>query len=251
MINIILYWILIGATRGVEAPSPECATLLDTGDAAYRKFDNSAAIGFYTSAHRHCPENYDALMKMTRALIDLGEDRNNSESPGFYDKGLRYVDTMQKRYPDSAQSWFLMAVAAGNLAHLKSGRRKFALSRIVEHDARKSIDLDSAFFPAYIVLGVYFREVATLGAFEKTMVRFFLGGMPAGTLEDSERALLHALALSPDNIDALLELARTEIALGRNGEAIILLKKMQKCPVAWHLDGRFNDEGARLLKLLR
>jgi tetratricopeptide (TPR) repeat protein len=250
MINSILYWILIAATRGGQTPSPECAALLATGDAAYRKFDNAAAIGFYTGAHHDCPESYEALMKMTRALIDLGEDRNDAESPGLYGKGMRCADTMQKQYPDSAQSWFLKAVAAGNLARLKSGMRKLALSKIVEHDSRKSIDLDPVFAPAYIVLGVYFREVATLGPFEKTMVRIISAGMPAGTLEDSERALLHALALSPYNIDALLELARTEIALGRNGEAIILLQKMQKCPPAWHLDGKFEDEGARLLKQL-
>src|SRR5271157_4767087 len=150
MINIILYWILIAATRGGQTPSPECAALLDTGDAAYRKFDNAAAMGFYTSAYHDCLESYEALMKMTRAFIDLGEDHNDAESPGLYDKGMRYADTMQKRYPDSAQSWFLEAIAAGNLARLKSGMRKLALSRIVEHDSRKSIDLDPAFSPAYI-----------------------------------------------------------------------------------------------------
>jgi len=251
MINIALFWILIAATRGVEARSPECAAMLDSGDVEYRQFDNTGALELYTRAYRECPGSYGTLMKMARAFIDAGGDRNNAESAALYDKGLRYADTMQKRYPDSAQSWFLKAVAAGNLARLKSGRRKLVLSRIVEHDIGKSIGFDSSFAPAYIVLGTYLREIATLKPFEKTMFFFLSGKMPAGSLEGSERALLKALKLSPENIDGLLELARTEIALGRNGEAIILLQKMQKCPPAWHLDGKFKDEGAHLLKQLR
>lgn len=133
---------------------------------------------------------------------------------------------------------------------MKSGRQKFVLSRIVEHDIGKSIGLDSSFAPAYIVLGTYLREIATLKPFEKTMVFFLSGKMPTGSLEGSERALLKALKLSPENIDGLLELAKTKIALDRNEEAIILLKKMQNFPNTWHLDGKFKEEGARLLQQL-
>lgn len=100
-------FVLIAATRGTEAPSPACVSLLDSGDAGYRRFDNTTALELYTRAYQECPGSYGTLMKMTRAFIDAGENRNKAESAELYNEGLRYADTMQKRYPDSAQSWFL------------------------------------------------------------------------------------------------------------------------------------------------
>lgn len=102
MINTALFLLLVAATRGVEAFSPECAALLDSGDARYRRFDNNTALELYTRAYQECPGSYGTLMKMARAFIDAGEGRNNAESAELYDEGLRYADTMQKRYPDSA-----------------------------------------------------------------------------------------------------------------------------------------------------
>lgn len=251
MIPTTIFLTILFAASISSASPQSCAGFLDSGDIAYRRFDNAAALDLYTRAHRLCPDNYYALMKTARALADVGGDRNDRGSAAFFYLGLRYADTLVRRYPDSAQSYFHRAVSAGYLAHLKNGREKFTLSQIVERDIKKSIELDPSFAPAYVVLGVYYREIAELGTIQRTLLRLFLGGMPAGTLEDSERALFRALERSPCNIDALLELAKTKAAMGHAGEAVSLLEKMKDCPDSWHLDGRFRKEGVQLLRRLR
>jgi hypothetical protein len=246
----MLFLLLLCMCACTTAELP-CGVLLDSGDAAYARFDNRSALERFTDSYRQSPGRYDALMKMTRALIDVGEDRSDTGSGLLYRTGLRYTDTMLKRYPDSAQSYFLKAVAAGNLAHLTHGKERLAFGRIAGQNAEKSIDLAPSFAPAYIVLGIYFREIATAGVFQMMLAKVFLGGMPHGTLKDAERTLRKAVQLSSCNIDALLEYARTAVAMDNKKEAIVALEKMQACPNAWHSDAKFKEEGHGLLEKLR
>jgi tetratricopeptide (TPR) repeat protein len=244
------FLILVCLCTGAIAELP-CGALLDSGDTAYARFDNRSALVFFSTAYQQCPERYDALMKMTRAFMDAGEDRGDTGSGPMYRAGMRYADTMQKRYPDSIQSYFLKAVAAGNLALITYGRERMMLGRIAGQNAEKSIDLSPSFAPAYLLLGIYYREIATVGVFQAMLARVFLGGMPHGTLEDAELALRKALELSPCNVEALLEYARTAVAMDNNKEAIAALEKMQFCPNVWHSDAKIKKEGLDLLEKLR
>jgi len=244
-------WIAGALLCAGASGQPPCDKHLDQGDSAYARWDNGEALRWFAAAVDQCPARYEPLMKMTRALIDLGEDKTAGESAGLYEKALQAADTLQRRFPDSVQSYFLKATAAGNLALLQSGGRKLALGRIAEQNAKRSIELSPSFAPAYIVLGSFYREVAAAGVWERIVARLFWGGMPGGALGDAANALQKALALSPCNVYGLLELARTEIALDSAATARRLLQEMQNCPPVWHLDNRLKDEGRRLLDSLR
>jgi Tetratricopeptide repeat len=225
-----------------------CVGQIDSGDASYEIFDNFKALEHYSNAYKECPGIYAALMKMTRALVDVGEDFNDKESIAFYRKALSFTDTMQLHYKDSAQSYFLKSIAAANLFDFLHGKQKLALALIVRSNADKSIELSPSFAPAYIVLGAYYRLVATAGPVQKLLARILYGNVPAGTLQDSKRALREALKLSPQNIYGRLELAQTLRALGEKQEARDLLESIRHLPVAWHLDERLKQKAAQLLK---
>jgi tetratricopeptide (TPR) repeat protein len=189
-------------------------------------------------------------MKMTRAYIDVGQEATTGRRESFFVKGLRFADTLRIRYPDSSQAYFLTAVAAGNLCRVRKGTRKVALVRIVERNVSKAIKLDPDFAPAYVVLGLYYREIAIANPLLKILARLLLGGIPKGTLKDSEQAFQQALALSPNNIFALLEIARTDLLMGKKGEAIKHLKQSQNFNPSWYMDGKLKQESERLLKTL-
>ncbi len=230
-----------------SAEPTTCRTMLDSGDSGYSQFDNFRALRWYLRAYDSCGSNYESLMKTTRAYIDAGETANNASSEALFLQGLYLSDSLQRRYPDSAQSYFLKAIAAANITMRKTGRKRIALARIIERNIKKSISLDSSFPPAHAVLGAYYREVATTGIFLRGIARLFFGGVPYGTLDDSRRCLQKALALSPQNIFALLQLARTEEAMGLRNEAVARLKSIEKVPVSWHLDRRLKAEARELL----
>jgi tetratricopeptide (TPR) repeat protein len=228
-----------------------CTALLDSGEAEYKKFDNIRALEQFSLAFRTCPDNYEATMKMTRALIDAGEDIDAKKSEFLYTEGLRYADTLRLRYPDSGQSYFLTAVAAANIAQIKKGMKRIPFAMIIEPNIRKSIADDPRFAPGFVVLGGYCREVAIASPLLKTLVRLFFGWAPQGTLVESEQVLQNALKLDPDNIYAHLELARTYAAMGKKMEAFRTLEQMQGLPIAWHMDEKLKKEGRQMLLKMR
>jgi tetratricopeptide (TPR) repeat protein len=237
--------------KSFGADSAPCNDLLDSGDASYAVFDNLKALDYYAKAYKECPNIFDPLMKMTRAVIDVGEDFNDTGSGNLYRAAMKFTDTLQFSYPDSAQSYFLRSVAAANLFDFTQGKQKIALARIVLTNAEKSIDLAPSFAPAYVVLGSYYRRVATAGTVQKMLARIIYGTVPHGTLKDSKNTLLKALRLSPENIYGCLELARTLVAMGEKKEAVDLLEKVPEMPVAWHLDKKLKQKAASLLVKLK
>jgi hypothetical protein len=235
----------------VSLNKTKCGNLLDSGDLFYKRFDNFRALSYYRGAREHCPALYESIMKTTRAFIDCGEDRDSGESDTFYAQGLRSADTLLRQYPDSGQSYFLKALAAANFVRLKSRKQQLAYSGTIFKYVNKSIELMPSFAPAYILLGAYYRNVASATALDKLLARIFAGGVPEGTLEDSRSALEKALKLSQENVDAHLELAKTEIAMHDYKKAIVVLKEMNTLPLQWHLDKKIKEEGLRLLEKLQ
>jgi tetratricopeptide (TPR) repeat protein len=246
----VIIILTIMSVRILGAEFSQCRELLDSGDVFYGKFNNGTALDWYRHAHLKCPDNYEALMKMTRAYIDMGQMAATAKPESLFITGLRFADTLRQRYPDSGQAYFLTSVAAGNLCLIRKGARRVRLVKMVHYNAAKAIELTPDFAPAYIVLGVYYREIALANPITKIVARLLLGGMPDGTLIDSENTLQKALELSPNNIFALLELSRTDILMGKKKEAIEHLKRSQISAPAWYLDGKLKIECKRLLQSL-
>jgi tetratricopeptide (TPR) repeat protein len=247
-IAMILLIALSGQIRSEEFTG--CRGMLDSGDVSYGEFNNGLALDWYRRAFEQCPDSYEALMKMTRAYIDMGQSVGVFKPESLFMTGLRFADSLRTRYPDSSQGYFLTSVAAGSLCLIRKGARKVMLVRIVERNARKAIELAPDFAPAYVVLGIYYREIAVANPILKFFALFLLGRIPDGTLKDSETALQQALRLSPDYIFALLELARTDLLMSKKNEAIENLKRAQTLKSVWYMDDRLKQECGRVLKSL-
>lgn len=195
-----------------------CKTDIDSGDIYFKTFINSKAYEFYSKALKNC-DGYEALFKTTRALNDLGEEKSGNEAAKYLQMALNYSDTMQKKFPDSVQSYFLKAASAGELANHKSGRTQIELAREIYNNAKKAIKVDSSFAPAHVIIGSYYREVALAGSIKMKVARAMYGGIPGGTLKDSKMELEKAVNLDNQNIFAHFELAKTYHALKDNQNA--------------------------------
>jgi tetratricopeptide (TPR) repeat protein len=230
---------------------PPCKSLLDSGDSAYARFDNATALDRFSRAAKECPDRYESIMKAARAFIDAGEDLYSKRAETLYVRGLSYADTLRRRYPDSGQSYFLTAVAASNIAQIKTGVQRLPLAKIIDSNIRRSIEKDPQFAPAYVVLGAYYREVAESNPILRAVGAILYGWVPRGTLAESEGSLLKATDLAPQSVYASLELARTYVAMGRRKEAIEILERMRTFPRAWHQDDTLKAEGRRLMAILK
>lgn len=206
--------------------------LIRRGDAAYASLDNAAAIAMYRRAVDRAPTDPTPLTRLVRVQNDEGRLalRRSDSSEIFYRRALATAETLAARFPDRAESWFLLALCHGSLVPFKSLREKLEIGRDVEANLDRALALDSTHAMSHVLLGIYYRSAAQLSWMERTLVNTILGKHIIGTLEDSEQALRRAIRLDPDSPYAYFELASTLRAAGRPTEAIEMLRTVVALP---------------------
>ncbi len=205
--------------------------ILRAGDIAYRDFRTRDAIASYLSAYEADRHNYHALVRLARSWADLGRLAlwESDSSEVYYRTALRYARELAKHHPDSATSWFMLALCHGSLTPFKSLGEKLDIAQDVEKNALRCLELDSTHSMTHVLLGIYYRGVSRLSWVERTIVNGILGKDIYGTIDDSERHLRKALALDPNNSFAYFELYLTYRAMDRQEKARQALEKVVSC----------------------
>ena len=245
---IIVSLLLLGI--GLEARAGN-SLLMEQADALHAQFKDLAACPFYEEALKQNPTDAVVLVKLAWACNNAGEDLNSRESEAYYEKAVQYAETLRPLAPTNAETFFLLAMTKGNLALFRGGKQKVALSRTLREDALKSISLDPAYALPHAALGVYYREVATLNWFQRTYAQHLLGGLPEGTLEDSEASLLKSISLDSNSIFAHFQLAETYEAMNQPKKAIGQYQAVLALPIRDHQDTAFRQEATDALKQLQ
>uniref|UniRef100_UPI004056722C tetratricopeptide repeat protein n=1 Tax=Candidatus Electrothrix sp. TaxID=2170559 RepID=UPI004056722C len=153
-------------------------THIKQGDIFYRQFDNVSALASYKRALEMQPGDFECLSKVVRAYNDIGEDLSSEESEQYYEQAVQYAERLQQMFPDRAKSYYQLAVSYGNLALLRGSKEKVKLSSSVEKNIRRALAMNPDYADAYAVLGIYYKEVASLNGFLKTFARLFFGDRP-------------------------------------------------------------------------
>lgn len=229
--------------------------LLEKGDQLYDQFDNHGALSLYKQAFAEYPGDYEVLVSVTKTLNALGEESREQgkkeKAEEYFDKAITHAKLLSHHFPDSAASYFYLAATSGNLALYQGGKQKVKLSRDVEKNCKKAIAIDPKFGLSYMVLGIYYREVANLNWFLKAFAKTIYGGLPGGSNEDSEKMLLKSIVLMPENIRSYYELALTYRKMKREEETIRYLEKVLQFSPGYHLDAATQRAASIELEELR
>jgi tetratricopeptide (TPR) repeat protein len=245
---ITLQTMIAVANPGAELPPAEAAA---QGVALLNAFKNKEAIPFLERAYAASPTNAAVLTRLTEAYCNAGEDLDNAESEAYYKKAVAYADTLKTLAPDKAETYFHICVAYGDLALFKDGKEKVTLSRNIEAMARKGIELDPTYSRPYSVLGVYYREIASLNPVLRTFAKYLLGGLPDGTLADSERMFLKSIELEAGNVYGHYQLAVTYEKMGKPDQAAAMYRKVLALPMVDHQDAKWRRLSTERLKALQ
>ena len=128
---------------------------INRGDDLYKKFDLRNAAKYYDEAYKIDPENYYALLKITKIYNDLGEDYNENKdrqnAENSFHTAINYVKTFASKYPDSAKVYTLLAMSYGNIGLYKGGNEKLKLAYLVKDNALKSIEKDSTDYKLFFI----------------------------------------------------------------------------------------------------
>ncbi len=230
-------------------------SLLKEGDEFYEEFDNLKALEKYKQAYELDSTSYEALAKLTRVYNDVsGEYKmqwKKEESEKYVRLAVKSAETFHNKYPDSSLTYTYLAMSYGGLAKLVGSKEKIKLANIIEENAKKAIQLNPDYFLPYLILGIYYREIAGLSWIEKLFANTFLGDVPDGTYEESESMLKKVLAFDPKIIIANFELATTYLQMDREDEAISLYNKLLKLPNNDFRDKYTKEKAKRILEKLK
>lgn len=248
-----------GAAPGMAVPAAASVVerqalakpLLAAGDKAYAVFDTKAALEQYRKAWQADPGSYETRMKYARALNDSGEETTGKAAEALFTEAVVQATELKAKHPDKAEACFLLGAATGNLALFKGGSKKVELSRNIEALGKRCLELDPKYSPGYVMLGIYYREVANLNWALRKIAQTLLGGLPGGTLEDSEKMLRKGSELDPEAIYPRFQLAITLEDLKKKKEALEQYEKVITLKKGDHQDEAKIKEAKEKIKELK
>ncbi len=221
---------------------------LKWGDRAYKEFKNLVALGFYKKAYDLDTSNYTVLLKISKTYNSLYdeavEDSSKNQAKEFAEQALDISTKMSDLFPDSSDSYAYMAISYGNLANISGSKEKIRLSKKVADNAKEAIQKNPDSFLPYLVMGIYYKEIADLNWFERTFANLFYGKVPEGSVDESIEMLDKAYKINPKVIATNYHLALDYKETGNKEKEIFYLKRVIELPRSDFKD-KFYKEKAK------
>jgi len=235
-------------------PDADIASWHKNADRLYSQFKAGEAIKELQKILKVDAGNFDALIKMARAYIDVG-DMIPESGAGWKERKLKeyriaedYARSAVNVDANSTWGHFWLAAALGNAAIISSTERQLELANPIRAQLEKAIALDPKNGLAYHAYGVWHRKVAAINAASRVFASVLYGrSVPAGSLEKSIEFLKRAVELNPTVIVSRLELARSYIAREEWQPARALLRSIPDLPIQFSDDSKHKKEAAVLL----
>ncbi len=235
----------------VFAQAENVAELIEKGDTARDDFDNSQALSFYDKAVKADGENCEALWKLARAHVDVGEAAEGEAQENHYLEAEKFARRAVAVCPDNADAHLQVAVAVGRVALISGTKKKVNLSAVVKAESQKALELDPNHPVAHHVLARWHREVANLSGFAKAFAKILYGGLPPASNEKAVEHFKKAIALEPEHINHHLELGITYEGIQEWELAKEEYKKVAGLPEKDSDDPEHKKEAARRLELIK
>ena len=221
------------------------------GDSLRAAFDTDGALQAYLEAIEEEPENTTFIWKIVREYADKGIFADDDdEMDAAYAEGETWARKCVAKAPEDGNCHLYLSIAVGRIAESKSGKTKVKLSREVNEEAAKSIELNPNLDGAYHVLGRWNREVVALPWYLKAAVRMFLGGLPPATNEEAVKNFNMAIELRPDRLLHYFELGVTYKYMGEKEKAKMNFEKTLSMDLVERKDESRQEEARNFLAKL-
>ncbi len=238
--------------------SAEIAQLHKNAERLYFQFKPKEAAAELLKILQADGRNFEAMIKLARAYIDIGDAIPESGSNWKerklkeYSSAEDYARKALKLDPNSTWSYFWVAASVGSVAEVAPIAKQVELSAEIRDTVEKSLALDSKNGAACHLYGVWHRKVAEIGGASRMFASVFFGkNVPQGSLDKSIEYLKKAVALNPTYIASRLELARSHVAKKEWLAARSLLKSIPEIPIQYSEDAENKREAEQLLNEIK
>jgi tetratricopeptide (TPR) repeat protein len=235
--------------------SVEIAQLHKTADRLYAQFKPKEAANELLKILRADPQNFEALIKLSRAYIDLG-DMIPESAPDWKERRLKDYQTAEdyarraiKANPNSTWGHFYLGASLGLTAVVSPVARQVELAEEIRAALEKSLALDPNNGFAYHAYGVWHRKISEIGKMSRVVASVLYGrSLPQGSMEKSVEYLKKAIALNPTVIISRLELASTYMAMEDFQAARTMLSSIRNLPIQFSDDAKHKQKAEELLE---
>jgi tetratricopeptide (TPR) repeat protein len=228
----ILCAFALAALLALPALAQTAAEHIQAGDQAYAGFDDAKALVHYQEALKAEPNNYEALWKASRAIVDVADVIPASDKDVKERQKKMYTDAVAlarkaiAANPNDTWGHFQYAAADGKRLLLLGKKEQIEASKNVRAEIDKALELDANNHLAWHALGRWHRRMDEIGGAKRLFGSILYGSIPKGSFAESEKALRKAIELQPEYVIHYLELGRTLVALKKYDEAA---EAFQKC----------------------
>lgn len=220
----------------------------------YARFKPQEAAGELQKVLQMDGQNFEALAKLSRAHIDIG-DLIPESSQGASEKKMKeyrlaeeYARKAIRVNPNSTWGHFYVAASLGSMAVLLPVGKQIDIAGEIRGAIEKSIAQDPQNGFAYHVYGVWHRKMAEIGKASRVFASVIYGrSVPTGSLEKSIEYLKKAVAFNPAVIVSRLELARSYVALENWASARNSLLSLRELPNQFSDDTKHKQKAEQLL----
>ena len=195
----------------------------DQADALYRNratlADARRAAALWQQRLAAQPADFEAAWKLARAGYWLGGHEANKEArQQAYESGMTAARAAIAAQPSRPDGYFWLAATMGGFAELKGRRAGLRYRKPIRENLEKVLAIDPGF---------------QKGSADRALGRWYykVPGLFGGSDRKSEQHLLKALTYDPDSIVTRIFLAETYDDMGREDEALKLLREIETLPV--------------------
>lgn len=204
---------------------------LQRGDAQFIKQEYFSAIASYEEHLKHNTEDAEALWRIARALISIGDVAPKQDREQHFRNAEQYATRAVKSDSMNSDAHTWRAVTLGYIALFEGSKTKVRLCNEIKHELDAAIRLNPKNDVAYSIYGTFYRTLGKVTWYERTLANLLLGGLPDGGYSEAERALKKAIELSPTLIRHHFELGMVYLETERTEEARKVFTEALKLPV--------------------
>jgi tetratricopeptide (TPR) repeat protein len=223
------------------------------GDKEYVAMDAPAALAHYEAAIAADANDYEALWKASRTLVDIGSYENDAEKRGLmYGKAEQYARRAVAANAADAEGHFHLARALGKNALTQGTRARVKYATDVRGQALECLKINPKHAGCLHVMGVWNAEVMRLNGFSRMLAKNLLGGKVFGSASwaEAQRYMEESVAVEPERIVHRIDLAEIYRDVGKKDKAKAEFETALRLPATDYNDRRYKaqaDKGLRAL----
>lgn len=222
----IILWVLL-ALLPFTAKSNSVLDLISAGDKYFSQMKYKDAASWYIKAS----DNAEAQWKLARAYVCQADVCGNDECEAYYRKAEVAARKCIQLDEKNGYGHTWLAAALGNIAVYEGSKTKVKLCNEIKRELERAIALNPKDDVAYSILGSFYRILGNISWIERQLAKTFIGEIPEGGYEDSERCFKQAVALNPNAMRHWFEMGLLYNDWEKETEAKQAFAKARQSPV--------------------